>query len=105
MLVDGLVERAGEALHSRGGLDRLSVEGDGDAPLVRIYLYSFGRDGASVYDDVLQDVARSVVDSALDLPDLGSRSVVDSVTFHLRVRVVCFFHDSPSASMGERMCV
>src|SRR5215218_3890369 len=82
---DDRVELAGGVLHLRGGLDGLSVAGDGDTLCVGVHVYHLGGDGASVHDDVLQDVARGVA---------------DLVTFQRRVRVVrsviSFIHVSSS---------
>jgi hypothetical protein len=107
--VDGGVERAGERLHPGCGLDGLPVEGHGDALVVGVDRYVLGGDGSSVYDHVLKDVAGGVVDRALDPPDLGSRGVVDGITFHRHVRVVGavvpFFDHPTSGSVGGLMCV
>src|SRR3712207_6811768 len=73
VVADGRVERARELLHLRGGLDGLSVVGKKDALFTGVHVYALGWDGVSVYDDVLENVARGVVNGFLDPPNFLAR--------------------------------
>lgn len=64
-----------------------------------VHLDRVGQNGAHVYGEVLEHVARRVVDRLLDLPDLDARGVHERVSFDLGVgvlgSVVGFFHGRP----------
>src|SRR5215203_3670171 len=89
--VDGFVESSRRVLH------------------LWCYLYPLGWDGASPDDDVLEHVARGVVDGVFDLPDLLPRGVAESVALQLRVGIigamVCTLHTSSSGGGHTSMCV
>src|SRR3712207_6359828 len=100
---DAFVEGSGRLLHPWRRLYGRRGVGDRGALPCGVDLYPLGRDGASHDDDVLEHVARGVVDGLFDFPDLLSCGVDDPVALHIRIgiigAVVPSLHD-PTSSGG-----